>query len=65
MDILTVKEVAQLLRLSQWAVREGIKSGALRAARFGHIYRIRRCDAEAWFAASCAGMGSAAEEGPR
>ena len=53
MDILTVKEVSQGLRLSEWTVREAIKSRALRAARFGHVYRIRRCDAEAWFAARC------------
>lgn len=57
MDILTVAEVAKLLRVSIWHVYElaqpRLKSGDIRehplpCIRFGKAVRFRRSDIEAW-----------------
>jgi excisionase family DNA binding protein len=42
MDLLTVKETAQILRVSQITVRRYIASGQLAAERVGHGIRVRR-----------------------
>ncbi len=43
-DLLTVKEVAQILRISQPTVLRMIDDGELRALRVRHQWRIRRSD---------------------
>ena len=42
MELLTVKETAQILRVSQITVRRYIASGRLSAERVGHGIRVRR-----------------------
>jgi excisionase family DNA binding protein len=46
MELLTVKETADMLRISQVTVRRYIASGKLAAVRVGRNVRIRRGDAE-------------------
>jgi excisionase family DNA binding protein len=46
MELLTVKETADMLRVSQVTVRRYIASGKLAAVRVGRNIRIRRDDAE-------------------
>jgi excisionase family DNA binding protein len=46
MDLLTVKETAEMLRVSTVTVRRYIASGKLAAVRVGRNIRIRRYDAE-------------------
>ena len=40
MELLTVKEVAQILRISRQAVHKKIKKGQLKTIRVGERYRI-------------------------
>ncbi|MBI1840850.1 MAG: helix-turn-helix domain-containing protein [Verrucomicrobia bacterium] len=43
-DFLTVAEVATLLRLSQYAVRDMAKRGEIPANKIGHVWRIPRSE---------------------
>jgi excisionase family DNA binding protein len=45
-DLLTVGEVAQIMRVSNMTVYRLIKSGQLAAIRVGKNYRIRRRDVD-------------------
>ncbi len=45
-DLLTVKEVAQYLRVSIYTVRAMIKAGKLPGTKLGKAYRIKRADVE-------------------
>ena len=47
-QLLTVGEVAQLMRVSNMTVYRLIKAGQLGAIRVGKNYRIRRRDVEAY-----------------
>ena len=47
-DLLTVKEVAELLRVSQPTVLRMIADGELRAIRVRNQWRIRRSDLDAY-----------------
>jgi excisionase family DNA binding protein len=49
-DVLTPGEAAALLRLPEPSVRSLLRSGALRGARLGKLWRIRRSDIDAMFA---------------
>jgi excisionase family DNA binding protein len=46
MDLITVKEAAQELRVSPVTIRRYIKSGRLRCIRLGRTIRLRREDVE-------------------
>ena len=46
--LLTVGEVAAIMRVSNMTVYRLIRSGELRAARVGRGYRIRETDVEAY-----------------
>ena len=50
--LLTVPEVAELLRLSPRSIRRLIADGRLRVVRLGHAIRIRPQDVEALVASS-------------
>lgn len=43
-NFLTVSEVAALLRLSQYAVRDMAKRGEIPAHKIGHVWRIPRSE---------------------
>lgn len=45
-ELLTVSEVAKVLRMTSQAVRDMIKRGELDAARVGRQYRIPRSEVE-------------------
>ena len=45
-DVLTVPEVARLLRIDRNTAYELIKSGALYGARIGHLLRVPRAEVE-------------------
>jgi excisionase family DNA binding protein len=47
-DLLTVKEVAEILRVSQPTVLRMIEDGELSAVRVRNQWRIRRSDLEAF-----------------
>ena len=47
--VLTVPEVADLLRVGKASVYQAIERGDLRAARFGRVLRVRQVDVWAWF----------------
>jgi excisionase family DNA binding protein len=47
--LLTVGEVAQIMRVSNMTVYRLIKSGQLSAVRVGKNYRIRRSDVNKYF----------------
>lgn len=47
--LLTVGEVAQIMRVSNMTVYRLIKSGQLSAVRVGKNYRIRRSDVDKYF----------------
>lgn len=47
-DLLTVKEVCAWLKVNRNLVYDAIKSGALKAHRFGRAVRLRREDVLAW-----------------
>lgn len=50
MEVLTVTEVAKLLRLSRTVVYELIMSGEIPSFKVGKLRRIRRSDVETWLA---------------
>ena len=43
-DILTISEVAELLKVSDRTVRNWIEKGTIKAYRFGLVYRIKKAD---------------------
>lgn len=43
-DILTISEVAELLKVSDRTVRNWIEKGHIKAYRFGLVYRIKKED---------------------
>ena len=43
-EFLTIKEVAEVLKVSQRTVRNWIDSGTLKASRFGLQYRVKKTD---------------------
>lgn len=45
-NILTVSEVAEQLKVSDRTVRNWIEQGAIKAYRFGLVYRIKKEDFE-------------------
>jgi excisionase family DNA binding protein len=47
--LLTVGEVAQIMRVSNMTVYRLIKSGQLSAVRVGKNYRVRRSDVDKYF----------------
>lgn len=47
MDLITVREAAQLLRCSEAAVRKWVYQRRLPAAKVGRLVRLRREDLEA------------------
>ncbi len=54
LQLLTVKEAAQFLRVSESTIRNAIRDGTLPAFRFGKrrgTIRIRECDLQAYLAA--------------
>ena len=42
LDLLTVEETAEQLKLSAYTVREMIKRGDLKAIKLGKAYRVKR-----------------------
>jgi excisionase family DNA binding protein len=56
MELLTVKETAEMLRVSTVTVRRYIASGKLAAVRVGRNIRIRRKDAESVIKPSLSGV---------
>ena len=55
--LLTVSEVAGLMRVSNMTVYRLIKSGQLAAIRVGKNYRLRRRDIERYLSARAVGTG--------
>lgn len=51
LQLLTVNEVAEILRVSNMTVYRLIKSGGLAAIRVGKNYRVRSADLDAYLAA--------------
>jgi len=51
-NLLTVTEVAQVLRLGETTVREMIKRGELPAVKVGKSYRIKQSDVDALLSTS-------------
>ncbi len=45
-ELLTVREVAEYLRLSEYTVREMIKAKQITGAKFGRAYRIRKSEVD-------------------
>lgn len=60
-DYLTSEQVAQALRVTPQTIRNWIKRGDIPAERYGHVFRIRRVDFEAFAGAQLDGapMGKA------
>ena len=56
--LLTVGEVASVMRVSNMTVYRLIKSGQLSAIRVGKNYRIRRSDVERYLAERAVNIGS-------
>lgn len=48
--LLTVNEVAELMRVSNMTIYRLIKAGELRAARVGRSYRVRERDVDEYLA---------------
>ena len=44
LDLLTVEEAAELLKITPYTIREMIKRGEIPAAKIGRFYRIKRSD---------------------
>jgi excisionase family DNA binding protein len=47
-ELLTVQEVAGVLKITAFTVRKYLKSGALRGVKVGKYWRVRECDLEAY-----------------
>lgn len=43
-DLMTITEVAELLKVSDRTVRNWIDKGIIKAYRFGLVYRIKKSD---------------------
>ena len=43
-DFLTVADVAGRLQLNEWTIREWLKSGKIKGAKFGDTWRIKESD---------------------
>jgi excisionase family DNA binding protein len=50
-SLLTVAEVAEMLRVSEMTIYRLIKAGELRALQIGKSYRLREDDVDAFLAA--------------
>ena len=48
-EFLTIREVAQLLKLSEATIRKWCREGRLPALKLGKAYRIRRSDIDRLF----------------
>ena len=48
MDLLTIYEVAALLRVEHHTVRKYIKAGKLKAVNYGRRYRVERTEVTAF-----------------
>ncbi len=48
-EYLTVSEISEMLRISEYSIRKQCQRGALPAARFGTKWRVRRADLDAMF----------------
>lgn len=46
MELLSVKEVCEILKLSRWTITKLVESGQLKASRIGGSYRFRKEDIE-------------------
>lgn len=46
MELLSVKEVCDILKLSRWTITKLVESGQLKASRIGGSYRFRKEDIE-------------------
>jgi PTS system nitrogen regulatory IIA component len=47
-DILTVKEIAEYLRVSEATALQWVENGEIPTGKFGDSWRIRRADLDAW-----------------
>lgn len=47
-EYLTIKEVAETIKVSERTIRNWIDAGTLKASRFGLQYRIKKSDFEAF-----------------
>jgi excisionase family DNA binding protein len=59
-DLMTVREVAQMMRVSNMTVYRMIKGGELGAVRIGKNYRIRKNDVLAYLMRRSVRIGDAA-----
>lgn len=50
--MLTLKEVAQILKVHHLTVYEWVKAGKLRAYKLGRVYRVAEKDLEVFLASS-------------
>lgn len=57
--LLTVREVALAMRVSNMTVYRLIKSGELQAIRVGRNFRIRESDVDRYFATRAVSVGTA------
>lgn len=48
LKVYTIKEVSEILRVSQMSVSRYIKAGKLKGSRLGRIYRITESDLKAF-----------------
>jgi excisionase family DNA binding protein len=62
-DYLTSEQVAQALRVTPQTIRNWIKRGDIPAERYGHVFRIRREDFEAFAGARPDGAPTAKARG--
>jgi len=46
MELLSVKEVCEVLKLSRWTITKLVESGQLKASKIGGTYRFRNTDVE-------------------
>ena len=44
MELLTIKEVCEVLKISRWTAAKIIESGALKASMVAGTYRVKRSD---------------------
>jgi len=56
-EVMTVSEVAEYLRVNPQTVYRKAKSGQLPAVRIGRAIRFRRVELDAWLAARTDGSG--------
>lgn len=46
MELLSVKEVCAILKLSRWTITKLVESGQLKASKIGGTYRFKKQDVE-------------------